>query len=96
MSTNDDDLDNIEKEILSWIDKNDCRSAMIAYRYAEVKYKNWLPVLKNRRRYSFLKLYIKSRNYEQRDKKISAPEGMSLYSKGGMINPFSLKIDMNK
>lgn len=81
-------------EIIDWIDKNDCRSAMIVYRYGEVKYKHWLDVLKDRERYKGIKFYVKSRNYEQRAKKIKAPEGMTLYRKsGGMINPFSLEIN---
>lgn len=86
--------DEITSEIFEWIEKNDCRSISIVYRYAEVKYKHWLNVLNDRKRYRGIKFYVKSRNQGQRAEKIKAPEGMTLYKKGGgLINPLSFEID---
>ncbi len=91
------DKSEIVSEIIEWIEINDCRSISIVYRYAEVKYKHWLDVLKDRERYRGIKFYIKSRNYGQRAKKIKAPEGMTLYKKGGgILNPLSLEIDKER
>ncbi len=88
---------NIKKEIYHWISKNDCRSAMIVRQYAEKRYTNWLPVLNERKFYHWLTFYIHSRNQGQRQRKIKAPEGMTLYCKGGgMLLPDEIKIDDNK
>lgn len=91
------DKGEIISEIIEWINKNDCRSISMVYKYAEVKYKHWLDVLKDRERYRGIKFYIKSRNYGQREEKIKAPEGMTLYKKGGgMINLFDLEVDKER
>lgn len=87
----------IQHEIYAWVEKNDCRSATIVYRYARGKYFQWLQVMRDKEFYSALKLFIQSRDREQKAKGIAAPEGMSLYKAGGgMINPLELKIDENR
>lgn len=88
---------NIKSEIYHWINKNDCRSAMIVRQYAEKKYTHWLPVFNERKFYRGLAFYIHSRNQEQRQRKIKAPESMTLYRRGGgMIPPNKIEIDDSK
>lgn len=70
---------------------------MIVRQYAEKKYTNWLPVLNERKFYRGLSFYIHSRNQEQSQRKIKAPNGMTLYRRGGgMFLPNEIKIDDNK
>lgn len=72
----------IIKEILEWIELNDCRSyTLVKLKNSNVlEHKHWKKVFYNKTYDKFFKEYIASWNRNQKSKGIKAPQGMSLFN----------------